>query len=170
MRGTAYEAIRPQNALLNMCVTRPHARQIKHTHTNMRTPSAPHLVERRDVFRGISRVERPLDVLERRVHDLVRVREAVHAARAQVDEDVVPVLHAVRVGVGVSASPLEVLPADQARVHVVVRQRYATELPGRENINRESEERRAKREGGGRAWRVGRRLGSPGEAEGRRFK
>lgn len=168
--------MRLQNALLNIVrararVSRALTRVKTSTHTQTcAPPRAPHLVERRDVFRGISRVERPLDVLERRVHDLVRVREAVHAARAQVDEDVVPVLHAVRVGVGVSASPLEVLPADQARVHVVVRQRYATELPGRENINRGSEERRAKREGGGRAWRVGRRLWSPGAAEGRRFK
>lgn len=99
------------------------------------TPHTPrriysiYLVEHRDVFRGISRVQRPLDVLQRRVDDLVRVREAVHAARPQVDEDVVPVLHAVRVGVGVAAPPLEVLPADQARVDVVVRQRNATELP-----------------------------------------
>lgn len=86
-------------------------------------PRAPHshLVERRDVSRGISRVERPLDVLERRVHHLVRVREAVDPARPEVDEDVVPVLHAVRVGVRVAPPPLEVLPADQARIHVVVR-------------------------------------------------
>lgn len=105
---------------------------MRYTHRNIEAEQhatkESYLVERLDGVRGIPRVERPLDVLQRGIHHLVRVRQTVHAAGAQVDEDVVRVLHAVRVGVRVAAPPLKVLAAHQAGVHVVVRQGDAAEL------------------------------------------
>eukprot|EP00968_Pinguiococcus_pyrenoidosus_P016003 scaffold1505_cov256-Pinguiococcus_pyrenoidosus.AAC.3 len=59
-----------------------------------------------------ARVQAVLDVLQRRVHDLVVVRQTVDALGGEVDEHMVHALHAVRVRRRVRPSALKVLATD----------------------------------------------------------
>ena len=62
------------------------------------------------------------NVIQRRVIDLIAIRKTIHLLRQKIDVNVVPCLQAMRISMRLLAPPLEVLPADETRVHVQIRQ------------------------------------------------
>lgn len=75
-----------------------------------------------DLLERVGRVEHVLDVVERRVDDLIVVGQTVELERVQVDEYVMVDFDAVSVRVRFETTTLKVLAAYETGVNVVVRE------------------------------------------------
>lgn len=62
------------------------------------------------------------NVIQRRVINLVTIRKTIDLLGQKIDVNVVSCFQAMRISMRPLASPLEVLPADETRVNVQIRQ------------------------------------------------
>lgn len=86
------------------------------------------LVQVSDVPTGENRIQHILNIVQRRIDNLVIVRQAIELQRGQVQKHVMRLSHRVRVSVCIGSPSLEILSAHQTGVDIDPSQRNRTEL------------------------------------------